>query len=226
MGENPENVFSYGAPGLDNINNLNLLIRDELFKALRLDVQNRIGVVTYHPVTLEENTAEKQVFKLLEALKLFKDIFWVFTLPNADTGGRVITKKINEFTRNNPKQGKAFQSLGQLKYLSLLKNADVMVGNSSSGLIEAPSFELPVVNIGDRQLGRIRAENVLDVRECEIEPIAAVIKKAIVPEMKKSLQGLKNPYGEGCSSENIVEKVKSIQLGESLIKKSFYEISS
>ena len=226
MGENPENVFSYGAPGLDNINNLNLLNKEELFKALRLDVQNRIGVVTYHPVTLEENTAEKQVFKLLEALKLFKDIFWVFTLPNADTGGRVIANKINEFTRNNPKQGKAFQSLGQLKYLSLLKNAAVMVGNSSSGLIEAPSFELPVVNIGDRQLGRIRAENVLDVRECEIEPIAAAINKAIVPEMKKSLQGLKNPYGEGCSSENIVEKVKSIQLGEALIKKTFFETPS
>jgi len=226
MGENPKNIFSFGAPGLDNINNLNLLNKEELFKALGLDGHERIGVVTYHPVTLEENTAEKQISELLEALKLFKDILWIFTMTNADTGGRVIIKKTKEFTHNNPKQGKAFQSLGQLKYLSLLKNAEVMVGNSSSGLIEAPSFELPVVNIGDRQLGRIRTENVVDVCECEKGPIVDGIRKAISLEMKKSLQGLRNPYGEGRSSGKIVEKVKSIQLGESLIKKSFYEISS
>jgi len=226
MGENPENVFSYGAPGLDNINNLELFNRDDLFKALKLDGQEKIGVVTYHPVTLEKNTAEKQMMELLEALKLFKDMFWIFTLPNADTGGRVIIKKIKEFTHNNPKQGKAFQSLGQLGYLSLMKNAEVMVGNSSSGLTEAPSFELPVVNIGDRQLGRIRAESVIDVRVCEMKPIAIAIRKAISLEMKKSLQGLKNPYGDGCSSGKIVEKVKSIQIEEFLIKKKFYEIPS
>ena len=226
MGENPENVFSYGAPGLDNINNLELFNRDDLFKALELVGKERIGVVTYHPVTLEKNTAEKQILELLEALKLFKDMFWVFTLPNADTGGRIIIKKIKEFAHNNPKQGKVFQSLGQLGYLSLLKNAEVMVGNSSSGLTEAPSFELPVVNIGDRQLGRIRAKNVLDVRECEMGPIVDGIRKATAPEMKKSLQGLKNPYGDGCSSGKIVEKVKSIQIGEFLIKKRFHEILS
>ena len=224
MGEKPDNVFSYGAPGLDNITSLNLLNKDDLLKVLKLDEQEKIGIVTYHPVTLEENTAEKQMSELLEALKLFKDIFWIFTLPNADTGGRVIMMKIKEFTHYNPKRGKAFQSLGQLRYLSLLKNAAVMVGNSSSGLIEAPSFELPVVNIGDRQLGRIRAENVLDVRECEIEPIAAAINKAIVPEMKKSLQGLKNPYGDGHTSEKIVEILRTVSLSD-LSKKQFCELS-
>jgi UDP-N-acetylglucosamine 2-epimerase (non-hydrolysing)/GDP/UDP-N,N'-diacetylbacillosamine 2-epimerase (hydrolysing) len=226
MGENPDNVFSYGAPGLDNITNLNLPNKDDLLKVLKLDGQEKIGIVTYHPVTLEENTAGKQMSKLLEALKLFKDIFWIFTLPNADTGGREIIEKIKEFTHNNPKHGKDFQSLGQLRYLSLLKYVEVMVGNSSSGLTEAPSFELPVVNIGDRQLGRIRTKNVVDVCECEMGPIVDGIRKATAPEMKKSLQGLKNPYGEGCSSGKIVEKVKSIQLGEALIKKNFYETPS
>lgn len=224
MGEKPESVFCFGAPGLDSVYKLNLMNKEELSCELGLPIDKEIGVVTYHPVTLEKDTAEFQISELLQALKGLPDIYWVFTLPNADTGGRVIIKIINDFVRNDPEKGKAFTSLGQLRYLSLLKHAIVMVGNSSSGLIEAPSMKLPVVNIGDRQRGRVRGKNVIDVAACKKEFIANAIEKALSVEFKNSLEGMKNPYGEGYASEKIVEKLKAISLGENLIKKRFYEI--
>jgi len=120
----------------------------------------------------------------------------------------------------------ASTSLGRVKYLSLLKYATVMVGNSSSGLIEAPSFGLSVVNIGDRQSGRVRAQNVIDVPECKEWTIIHAIEKALSPEFKNSLKGIKNPYGEGNSSKRIIGKLKTISLNEGLIKKRFYELSA
>ena len=224
MGELPENVFCLGAPGLDNIYKLDLIDKEELYQELGLPFETKVGVVTYHPVTLEKGTAELQISELLQALRSFPDIYWVFTLPNADTGGRIIAKLINDFARNNPDKGKVFTSLGRVRYLSLLKHASVMVGNSSSGIIEAPSFELPVVNIGDRQRGRVRARNIIDVLACKEEGIRVAIDKAISGEFKMSLKGLKPPYGEGRSSEKIVENLKTIILDEKLIKKTFYEI--
>jgi UDP-N-acetylglucosamine 2-epimerase (non-hydrolysing)/GDP/UDP-N,N'-diacetylbacillosamine 2-epimerase (hydrolysing) len=224
MGERPENVFCYGAPGLDNIYKLPLLNKRELLNELCIPEDKKIGVVTYHPVTLEKDTAESQMSDLLASLKGFSDIYWIFTLPNADTGGRIIIKKIKDFINKNPERGKAFASLGQLKYLSLLKHAIVMVGNSSSGLTEAPSFELPVVNISDRQRGRVRAQNVIDVPECKKNLIKSAIGRALSPEFKGSLIGMRNPYGEGNSSDRIVEKLRTIPLDESLIKKEFHEV--
>ncbi|MBT6228346.1 MAG: UDP-N-acetylglucosamine 2-epimerase (hydrolyzing), partial [Candidatus Scalindua sp.] len=156
MGEFPETVFCLGAPGLDNIYKLDLLNRQKLSRELNIPQTGKIGIVTYHPVTLEKSTSEYQCVELLKGLKAFPDIYWIFTMSNADTGGRIIIEKIEAFLDENPERGKAFTSLGTLRYLSLLKNSNVMVGNSSSGLIEAPSFELPVVNIGDRQRGRER----------------------------------------------------------------------
>lgn len=226
MGEKPNNVFCFGSTVLDNIKKLGLLSKRALCEELSLptDSDKKIGVVTYHPVTLEKNTAKSQVLGILDALRSFSDIYWVFTLPNADTDGRIIIKIITDFVGNNPDKGKAFASLGQLRYLSLLKHAVVMVGNSSSGLTEAPSFKLPVVNIGERQRGRIRGENVIDVIECKKETLAKIIKKAISPEFRTSLKGMKNPYGKGCASEKIIKKLKTIPLDENLIKKQFYEI--
>jgi UDP-hydrolysing UDP-N-acetyl-D-glucosamine 2-epimerase len=224
MGEHPDNVFCYGAPGLDNVNRLNLLERAEIFKIFLLPHDKKLGIVTFHPVTLEENTAEAQIDELLLALKKFTDIFWIFTMPNADTGGRVIMQRIKNFLSNNPETGKAFTSLGQFNYLSLLKHADVMVGNSSSGLIEAPSFELPVINIGDRQKGRIKAENVIDVPICEKSRIIRAIRKAISRDFIDSLKGLKNPYGEGNVSEKIVEVLRTVPLSE-ISKKLFCELN-
>lgn len=226
MGERPENVFCYGAPGLDNIYKLKLLGKKELLYELGLPQEGNLGIVTYHPVTLEKDTAESQMSDLLNALKNFKDVFWVFTMPNADTGGRIIIKMIDEFVKDNPGKGKAFSSLGQLRFLSLLKNGDVMVGNSSSGLVEAPSFKLPVVNIGDRQKGRVRAENVIDVFNYKGDTISNAISKALSSSFKASLKGMKNPYGTGDASEKIVKKLNTITLSEKLIKKSFFEIKS
>ena len=224
MGESPESVFCFGAPGLDNIFNLKLMGREELSKDLAIPDNGKLGVVTYHPVTLEKNTSEYQMSELLKALGERPHVYWVFTLPNADTGSRCIIDMIEVFVSTNSDKGKAFTSLGQLRYLSLLSHADLMVGNSSSGILEAPAFELPVVNIGDRQLGRIRAQNVIDVAECMKEDISDALDTAASTEFKSSLRGMKNPYGEGHSSERIVSRLKEISLDETLIKKSFYEI--
>ena len=222
MGETPGNVFCFGAPGLDNIYKLDLLNRQELSRELNIPQTGKIGIVTYHPVTLEKSTSEYQTVELLKGLKAFPDIYWIFTMPNADTGGRIIIEKIEAFLYENPERGKAFTSLGTLRYLSLLKNSAVMIGNSSSGLIEAPSFELPVVNIGDRQLGRVRAKNVIEVFECLEESLENAITKALSVEFSSSLQGMKNSYGDGCTSEQIVEKLRTIPLN--IIKKSFCDI--
>ena len=226
MGEDPANVFCFGAPGLDNVYKLKLLNREKLRDQLGFPTDRNIGVVTFHPVTLEKDSAELQMGELLKALEGVSDVYWIFTLPNADTGGRIIIKKIEDFTGRNPDIGKAFTSLGQLRYLSLLKCSSLMVGNSSSGLTEAASFELPVVNIGDRQRGRVQGKNVIDVSECKYQAIKNAISKAKTPAFKNSLRGMKNPYGEGSASKKIVDKIKRIKLGEELIKKRFYEIGS
>ena len=224
MGENPDNVFCYGAPGLDNISNLDLYKKEDLANELRISPDKDLGVVTFHPATLEDNTAEAQIDELLLALKDITDIYWIFTMPNADTGGKVIMQRIADFLSDNPEAGKSFSSLGQIRYLSLLKHAVVMVGNSSSGLIEAPSFELPVVNIGDRQKGRVRAKNVIDLAKCRKKGVEAAVKKALSNRFNNSLQKLANPYGKAGVSKKIVKKITSIPLGESLIKKSFFNI--
>lgn len=224
MGELPENVFCTGAPGLDNIYKLKLINKKKLSDMLGIPSGKKTGIVTYHPVTLERNSADKHISELLKAVQRFKDLFWIFTMPNADTSGRIIIKKIEEFLRRNPEKGKVFTSLGQVRYLSLMNHAVVMIGNSSSGIIEAPSFELPVVNIGGRQKGRIRAKNVIDVSSCNERAVADAIKKAVSKEFKLSLKGMANPYGKGDSSRKIVERLKTIPLNEKLIKKRFYEI--
>lgn len=221
MGENTKNVFCFGAPGIDNIFKLPLLDQGKLYQELEIVTDKKIGLVTYHPVTLEKDTAEIQMSEILKALLEFQDIYWIFTFPNADTGGRIIIKMINDFVKNYPDKGRAYTSLGQVKYLSLLKHAALMVGNSSSGLIETPSFELPVVNIGDRQSGRIRGQNVIDLPEYKKESIIYAIKKALSIEFKNSLKGIQNPYGRGEASEKIIDKVKTISLVGNLLKKKF-----
>lgn len=224
MGESPNNIFCVGAPALDNIYKLNLLNREELWCKLDLPQNKKIGVVTYHPVTLEKDTCIIQISELLMALEGFLDVFWVFTAANADTEGRVIMRKIDEFVKKNPEKNKIFISLGQLKYLSLLKHTSVMVGNSSSGIVEAASFELPVVNIGERQEGRIRTKNIIDVPKCDRKAIEHGIEKALSKEFRNSLQGMQSPYGDGSASERIIKELKEISLCENLLKKKFYDI--
>lgn len=223
MGESPERVYCFGAPGLDNVFKLPLFDKERLYQTLEIPEDKKIGIVTCHPVTLEKDTAEFQMSVILEALRDFSSIYWVFTHPNADTGGRVVIRMINDFIRESPDKGKIFTSLGQQNYLSLLKHAAVMVGNSSSGLTEAPSFELPVVNIGDRQKGRVRAKNVIDLPVWERNKIVSVIKKAISRNFRGSLKGLKNPYGDGNASARIIEVLKKVPL-EGIVKKEFHKL--
>ena len=225
MGERPENVFCFGAPGLDNVYTLELMDREDLSGNLGIPNDEKFGMVTYHPVTLEKDTADYQISELLKALAKRSDIYWVFTLPNADPGGRVIMERIEEFVSAYPGKRKVITSLGQLRYLSLAKHAELMVGNSSSGIIEAPSFGLPVVNIGDRQAGRIRAQNVIDVEEFREERISDALDKAVSTEFKCSLRGMINPYGEGNSSGKIVDVLKNLSLDD-LVKKQFQDIKN
>lgn len=224
MGECPKNVFCFGAPGLDNVSRLRMLNKNQLAIKLKIPSEKAWGIVTYHPVTLEKDSVETQIKELLSAVKNITELYWVFTMPNADTESRKILKMIETFVQNNPKKGKLFSSLGQLRYLSLLKNAVLMAGNSSSGIIEAPSFKMPVVNIGNRQKGRIKAENVIDVPICEKSRIVRAIRKAISRDFIDSLKGLKNPYGEGNVSEKIVEVLRTVPLSE-ISKKLFCELN-
>ena len=224
MGELPEHVFCFGALGVDNVFKLSLLSREELARELELPMEEKYGVVTFHPVTLEKGTAQAHISELLEALKEFPDIFWVLTLPNADVGERVIVEKMEAFIKESTERGKIFSSLGQLRYLSLMSHAVAMVGNSSSGIVESPSFKLPVVNIGERQRGRLRSENILDVPVCTKNNIVQAINKALSADFTFTIKEMKSQYGEGCASEKIVDTLKDISLEEDLLKKKFYEL--
>lgn len=225
MGENPEFVFNYGAPGLDNLYKKKLMDRHELQKYLDFDLSGKVSIVTYHPVTLENNTAERQISHILKAIKQ-SGIKAIFTQANADVYGRVIYEKIREFCAVNPNIAVLYDNLGQVPYLSCLRNIDLMVGNSSSGLIEAPSFRLPVVNIGDRQKGRIKAENVIDVGY-SLREILTGIKRACSVEFREKIKNMKNPYSryrDGNVSRRIKEKIKTVRLNNSLLKKKFHDM--
>lgn len=223
MGEDPRYVFCFGSPAIDNIIREKCIHEDALRKELDIPEGRRIGVFTYHPVTLEKDASFWEIDNALAALGRREGIFWVFTSTNADSGGRAITGRIMRFVKQHPGSSRYYSSLGRVKYLSLLPYAAVMVGNSSSGLTEAPSFKLPVVNIGDRQKGRIRARNVIDVKDCSKEVIAGAIDKALSARFKASLKGLKNPYGSGGASGKIARVLTTAALGDRLIKKAFYE---
>ncbi len=220
MGEEPWRVIVSGAPGLDNLRAMKLLTRRELEARFGLRLDTDPLLVTYHPVTLEYEQTEWQMHELLEALRAF-DVPIVFTMPNADTGGRLILQMIREFLRDRP-TARLVENLETQAYFSMMACAAAMVGNSSSGIIEAPSFGLPVVNIGSRQAGRLRAKNVIDVGYNRGEVVDG-IRQATAPEFGTSLKGLTNPYGDGRAAERIVGVLKTVQLDEKLLAKRFYE---
>ncbi|MCE2613623.1 UDP-N-acetylglucosamine 2-epimerase [Flavobacteriaceae bacterium D16] len=222
LGENPNRVFNVGAPGLDSLQFLELLEKDDFQKAIDFRLNKRNILVTFHPVTLEENTAQEQFSNLLEALDTLQDTSFIFTKPNADTDGRTIINQIDSYVSINPKKACAFTSLGQLRYLSALKHVDLVMGNSSSGLTEAPSFKIPTINIGDRQKGRIKAQSVIDCSP-EVHDMLDALKKAFSNDFRKSIEAIDNPYGKGGASRKIVKKLKEIDLTD-IVKKSFYDI--
>jgi len=218
LGEQPENVFNVGGLGIDNILRLKLLARDELEEALNFKLRKRNLLITFHPVTLEQNTSAQQMDELLAALAELKDTGLVFTMPNADTEGRVLFDKIKEFCAEHP-QARAYSSLGQLRYLSCIQHVDGVVGNSSSGLAEVPSFKKGTINIGDRQRGRLKAASVIDCLP-DHDSISKAFEQLYSSEFQKLLTTVENPYGNGGASNAVVQKLESLTL-DSLLKKSF-----
>lgn len=226
MGEAPELTFNFGAPGLDAIYRLPLPDRKQLAAALQFDLDGVVAVITYHPVTTEQGTALEQVDSLLAALER-SDIKGIITKANADSGGSLINQRMAAFCRKHPDRFKMVDSLGQRQYLSCLKHLDLMIGNSSSGLIEAPSFSLPVVNIGTRQKGRIRAQNIIDSGNT-VGEIQDGIAKALSEEFRTSLADMENPhdkYKDGKTSFRIKQKLKMIELSERLFQKEFRDLA-
>lgn len=224
LGEDPNRVFNVGAIGLDNIRSLQLMKRAALEKELGVSLTEPYAMVTFHPVTLEHATAEIQFDALAKALLTQKNLRIVFTYPNADASGRVIIARIRDFVQANADRAVAFPSLGVIKYLSAVKHADLVIGNSSSAIIEVPSLHKPVINIGDRQKGRVRAENVIDV-EPDAEQISKAIRKALSDAFRKQCASIENPYGDGRTARRIIAVLKKSFKNIDL-KKKFFDIDA
>ena len=221
LGEQPDRVYLVGGLGIDNILRLNLLDRPALETALDFTLRERNLLITFHPVTLEHNTSEMQMDELLAALSELHDTGLIFTMPNADTEGRVLFRKIQDFCTIHP-QARAYTSLGQLRYLSCIQHVDGVIGNSSSGLAEVPSFKTGTINIGDRQRGRLRADSVIDCLP-ERESIRTALIRLFSPEFQALLPRVANPYGNGGASDAIVKVLEQRPLDD-LLKKQFYDL--
>jgi UDP-N-acetylglucosamine 2-epimerase (non-hydrolysing)/GDP/UDP-N,N'-diacetylbacillosamine 2-epimerase (hydrolysing) len=225
MGEQRDRVFNFGAPGLDQIHNSKLMSRREVEHELNLPPSQPIAVVTYHPVTRDSAPVDDQIGALLKAVEQSR-IAAVFTGANADAHGARINARLESFCKQNPDRYKWVPHLGHRRYLSCLARLDLMLGNSSSGLTEAPSFRLPVVNIGDRQNGRVKAQNVIDV-PCSIEAIASGIRRALSHRFRLSLDNMRNPYQryrDGRASERIKNVLKAADISGDFLKKHFNEV--
>ena len=222
LGENPSRVFNVGGMGIENIKRLKLLSKDEFEKSIEFKLNIKNILVTFHPVTLENSTAKEQFQQLLDAIDELEDTNIIFTKANSDTDGRVINQMIDEYVTKNSHKSIVFTSLGQLRYLSALQYVDAVVGNSSSGLAEAPSFKIGTINIGDRQKGRIKASSVIDC-EPNKDSILKSFEKLYSKEFQETLKTTINPYGNGCASKKIVEILKNVDL-ENILKKSFYDL--
>ncbi len=225
LGESPNKIFMFGHMGLDNLSNLKLYEKKELENILKFPLDPTSAIITYHPGTKTDISIEKQVESLIEALGNF-DFNIIFTKSNCDTGGRIINKKIEKYCQANPKKRKLFDNLGPQLYLSCLKNMDLMIGNSSSGYYEAPSFRIPVVDIGDRQKGRLKAKNIISVGYSAQEIING-INLALSDKFKKTLFEVTNPYNKYENrniSHKIKETLKLIDLEDRKKGKKFYDI--
>lgn len=223
LGEHPGRVFNVGEAGLDNIFRLKLLSRKELEESIGFNLNKRNLLVTYHPVTLGHNSSEEQIEELLSALDVLNDTHIIFTKANADKDGRIINQRIEEYVAQNSHKSIVFASLGQLRFLSAMQYMDAIVGNSSSGIVEAPTLKCAAVNIGDRQRGRIQAEGVVNCAPKKEEIIKAV-ETIYSREFRKKLIHVKNPYGGGGSSATIKDIIKSFKL-DKIVQKSFFDIN-
>ncbi len=221
LGEQPDRVFEVGGLGIDAIKRITLMDRDALEESLDFKLGPKNLLITFHPVTLESHSSSQQMRELLSALDQLHDTHMIFTMPNADTGSRELASMVGEFVASHTTSARAYESLGQLRYLSCMKLVDGVVGNSSSGLAEAPSMEVGTVNIGDRQRGRLQATSVIDCVPKE-KAILEAIKKLYAEDYQRTLPTTVNPYGGGGASEQIVRVLKDYPL-DGVLKKSFYD---
>jgi GDP/UDP-N,N'-diacetylbacillosamine 2-epimerase (hydrolysing) len=223
LGEQPKNVFLVGGLGIDNIKKLRLLDRNALEVDLGVKFDKKNLLITFHPATLEISSAAKQMQALLAALAKLEETQLIFTMPNADTDGRALIKIVEKFTSNHS-NAHAFISLGQLRYLSCISHVDGVVGNSSSGLLEVPSFRKGTINIGDRQRGRLQASSVINC-EANQKSISSGIEMLYEPEFQLNLSQVRNPYGEEGASDKIVDILKTISI-KNIVKKTFHDLTN
>lgn len=222
LGEQPERVFLVGGLGIDAIKRIKLLERAALERSLGFKFGPRNLLITFHPVTLEgQNSSGQQMAELLSALEGLEDTHLIFTMPNADTGGRELAMMVNDFVAGH-QNACVHTSLGQQRYLSCMKYVDAVVGNSSSGLAEAPSMGIATINIGDRQKGRLSAGSVINCEPTQ-QSITGALSTVFDPSFRSTLKSTKNPYGSGGASERIVEVIKKHDL-KNLLKKSFFNL--
>jgi UDP-hydrolysing UDP-N-acetyl-D-glucosamine 2-epimerase len=224
LGEDPARVFNFGAVGLDNIHRLRLLERDELARDLGFDLGKAYFLVTYHPVTLGDGRPAEAMASLFAALDAFPDARVVFTKPNSDADGRAIAALIDAYVAARPGRAIARTSLGQVRYLSAMRHAAAVVGNSSSGLIEAPEFRVPTVNVGDRQRGRLKAASVLDCAGGAAE-VEAAIRAALAPAFRASLAGMVSPYHGHDVAGKILSVLRTAPL-EGIVMKRFHDLGA
>lgn len=222
LGEDPTRVFTVGAIGIENIMKKKLLEKQELSERIGVSLDRPYAVITFHPVTLEGNSAEHQCRELLRALAMHPEMDYIITKTNADADGRIINKMFDNYSRMNSNVA-VFESLGAIRYLSAVKYACMVIGNSSSGLIEVPSFRIPTINIGDRQKGRLKAASVIDCIP-DADNISKAITYARTKEFLEISREVRNPYGDGNTSKKIVEAVVSMMSSKIDLKKKFYDM--
>ena len=223
MGEQPETVFNVGEVGLDNFKRISFLTKDEFEQSIGRSLKEKNVLITYHPettISLEDNINNFQ--QLLNSLDKLENTLLIFTKANTDVGGRAINAIIDSYVQDNEDNSVAFSSLGQVRYLSALQYIDCVVGNSSSGIVEAPTFKVASINIGNRQLGRLSANSVIHVK-ADTKQIDEALSKIYTTTYQQKLSVVKNPYGEGNSSNKVIQVLKNIDLA-SLNTKSFYNI--
>ena len=223
LGESPERVFCVGGLGIENIKTVPLLSKEELSKQLGVELDRPYAVVTFHPVTLENGSAARQFRELLAACDAHPEMQFIFTKANADADGRVINRMLDEYAAS-AKNAAAFASLGMVRYLSALSYCSMVIGNSSSGILEAPSFHIPTINIGDRQKGRLQAETAINC-EPNRESILAAIERANSANFRARVCTAVNPYGDGHTSGRIMEILRDYLLHDRIqLKKKFYDL--
>lgn len=222
LGEQPDHVFNVGSIGVENIKMLPLMSKDKIEKEIDFAIDDKTILVTYHPVTLGNRTAKEDIDDFIAALEEKKELRIIFTMPNSDTGGQAIVEAINAFVAKNPSRAKAFKSLGVLRYLSVMQQVNAVVGNSSSGLVEVPSFGIPTLNIGDRQKGRIAADSVYN---CNTDKASILqgLDTIMSPTFKQKAAVTYNPYDKEGTAQAIFDVIRTFSL-EKLNQKHFYDI--